>query len=304
VLITLAAGAALAGFLVGRGGGGGEEQAEAFTNTASAGSVGLSFPAGWERVPEEPNVPGVRFRDPLVLAPDAPARARLVAGNVAASGPALLSAGLLDRLSGGAPQGEPVRLNDLEALRYRGLEPGELAGQLQLYAVPTTRGVATVACTAPGGAQAAGFRRDCESVAATLELAGAEPYPLGPSTEYASRLRGVTSRLAAARRTGTERLRGADTPDAQAAALSTLAGVYRRAASAVADTRVSPADRAANLALAGALERTRAGYARAAEAARAGDSEAYSAAGEAVGAGQRAFARALTGLERLGYVLP
>jgi len=304
LLIALTAGAAVAGFLIGSGGGGSEQPGAAFTNTASAGSIGLSFPAGWKRVSEEPNVPGVRFRDPLVLAPDAPAQARLVAGNVAASGPALLSSGLLGRLSGGAPEGDPVRLNDLEALRYRGLEPRELAGQLQLYAVPTTRGVATVACIAPGGAQAAGFRRDCESVAATLELAGAEPYPLGPSTEYASRLRGVTSRLAAARRTGTERLRRAETADAQAAALSALAGGYRRAASAVADTKVSPADRAANLALSGALERTRSGYARAAEAAGAGDGEAYAAAGQAVRAGQSALGRALARLERLGYVLP
>ena len=304
LLIALAAGAAVAGFLIGSGGGGSEEPGAAFTNTASAGSIGLSFPAGWKRVSEEPNVPGVRFRDPLVLAPDAPAQARLVAGNVAASGPTLLSAGLLGRLAGGAPEGEPVRLNDLEALRYRALEPRDLAGQLQLYAVPTTRGVATVACIAPGGAQAEGFRRDCESVAATLELAGAEPYPLGPSAEYASSLRGVTSRLAAARRTGTESLRGAETPGAQAEALSGLAGGYRRAASAVADTKVSPADRAANLALSAALERTQSGYARAAEAARAGDGEAYAAAGQAVRAGQRALDRALARLERLGYVLP
>ncbi len=294
----------MAGFLIGRGGGGDEQAAEAFTNTASAGSIGLSFPAGWKRVSEEPEVPGVRFRDAMVLAPEAPAQARLVAGSTAGSGPTLLTPGLLARLPGGAPEGEPVGLNDLEALRYRGLEPRGLDGGLQLYAVPTTSGVATVACTAPGGAQSADFRSDCESVAATLELAGADPYPLGPSEEYAQTLNGVMSRLTAARRTGTQRVRGADTPDAQAAALSTLSGAYRRAASTLADTEVSPTDRTANRALTAALERTRAGYARAADAARAGDADAYAAAGKSISAGERALDRALARLEQLGYSVP
>ena len=304
LLVALAVGAAVAGFLIGRGGGEGDQAGETFTNTASAGSIGLSFPAGWKRVSEEPAVPGLRFRDPMVLAPGAPAQARLVAGSTAASGPALLTPGLLARLPGGAPEGEPVGLNDLEALRYRGLEPRGLTGELQLYAVPTTRGVATVACTAPAGAQSADFRRDCESVAATLELAGVDAYPLGPSAEYAQTLNGVMSRLTAARRTGTQRLRGADTPDAQADALSALSGAYRRAASSLASTEVSPADRTANLALVAGLERTRLGYARAAEAARAGDADAYAAAGKSVSAGERALGRALARLERLGYSVP
>ena len=170
--------------------------------------------------------------------------------------------------------------------------------------MPTTRGVATVACTAPAGAQSADFRRDCENVAATLELAGADAYPLGPSEEYARTLSGVMSRLAAARRTVTQRLRGADTPDAQADALSTLSGFYRRAASTLAGTKVSPADRAANLAVAAALERTRAGYASAADAARAGNADAYAAAGRRIRAGERALGRALAQLEQLGYSVP
>jgi predicted Ser/Thr protein kinase len=303
LLLALAAAAAVGGFLAGRGGGGSED-AEAFANTASAGSIGLSFPASWERVSEPGGVPGVRFRDPLVLAPTNPARARLVAGQVAQTGPDLLAPALVARLPGGAPNGEPVELNGVEALRYSGLTPRGVDGELQLYAVPTDRGVATVACTAPAGPQAADFRRDCEGVATTLELTGAEPYPLGPSEAYAERLRGVMTRLERTRRSGTARLRQADTPEAQAAAADALASAYLRAGRTLASAEVSPADAAANRALAHALQGTGRGYQRAADAARSGDAGEYAAAGRAVRTEQRELRPALAALEERGYSLP
>lgn len=303
LLVALAVGAALAGFLLGSGGGETEQEGEAFTSSASAGSLELSFPASWERVSEEPRVPGVKLIEPLVLAPAAPAKARLVAGQVAADGPALLSSGLLERLPGGASDGEPVRLGKLEALRYRGLEPRGLEGVLHLYAVPTTGGVATVACSAPA-ARAVAFLRECESVVTTLQLAGAEPYPLGPSAAYARRLRAALARLESARGAAGARLRRASTPDAQAEATDALAGAYDRSARAVAGIEVSPADRGVKLALAGALERIGDAYGRAAGAARTSDGEAYAAAGRAVRAGESALRRAMSRLERLGYKLP
>jgi hypothetical protein len=67
---------------------------------------------------------------------------------------------------------------------------------------------------------------------------------------------------------------------------------------------VSPADSAANRALSHALEGTALAYQRAAGAARAADDGAYSAAGRALGTEQAELRRALSSLERLGYVLP
>jgi predicted Ser/Thr protein kinase len=293
---------AAGGYLLGSGGNDADRAAEPFGNSASAGTLQLSFPAAWKRVSDQPQVPGVRFKEPIVLAAGKPQGARLVAGQVAGRGPELLSAGLARRLPSGSPDAQPVRLGGVQALRYRGLAPRGLTGALQLYAVPTTRGVATIACTGPAGTAGAAFRRDCESVATTLRLVGAEPYPLGPRPEYARSLRRTLGALDQARRSGTARLAGADTPDAQAAAAATLAGSYRRASEAVAATEASPADAAANRSLAAALERTGSAYGAAAEAARANDEAAYADAASAVSKAQSAVRRALDGFKQLGYV--
>ena len=303
LIATLGVAGAVGGYLLGSGGSDPEPAGEALTNSASAGSIELSFPDGWRRVSEDPGVPGVRFKDPIVLAADAPRGARLVAGQVNATGPALLSSGLVGRLPGDPGEGRPVRLNDVAALYYRGLRPRGQQGALQVYAVPTTGGVATIACTTSAGAQAADFWSDCESVATTFRLTGAEPYPLGPRQEYADSLRKTLGELARARRAGTAKLSQAGTPEAQAAAASALAGSYRRAGDAVEAIETSPADRAANGTLASALMHTASAYAAAAEAARAGDEAAYADAQRALRAGQARIPRSLRAFEQLGYVL-
>jgi hypothetical protein len=141
-------------------------------------------------------------------------------------------------------------------------------------------------------------------VATTLELAGASPYPLGASPAYARSLRTVLTNVGRAQRSGQARLRGADTPEAQAAAADALESAHLRAARAVENAQVSPADAAANRALSHALEGTALAYRRAAGAARGGEEGAYSAAGRALDTEQAELRRALSSLERLGYVLP
>jgi predicted Ser/Thr protein kinase len=303
LLAGLGAAAAIGGFLIGRGGSDADQTAEPFGNSASAGSVELSFPAGFSRVSEEPDVPGVRFREPIVLAADTPAGARLVAGQVAASGPELLSEGLKRRLPDPSPSGETVRLSDFQALRYPELQPRDLDGNLRLFAVPTTAGVATIACTGPGGNAGASFQRDCESIATTLQLRGAKAYTLGPQEAYARSLGRTLDRLSQAVRSATAELQDAGTPDEQAAAAASLAGDYRRASEAVLATEVSPRDAAANRALGGALERTGSAYAAAAEAARANNGAGYAAAERRVTRSQRAVQAALSEFEQLGYSL-
>jgi predicted Ser/Thr protein kinase len=302
LLAALGALAALAGFLA-AGAGNGDDAGGTFRNSASAGSVELAFPDGWKRVAERPSVPGVRFKDALVLAQESQPRARLAAGQVAASGPALLPLGLARRLPGQGPAGHPVRLGRLQALSYQGLEPSGAAGELQLYAVPTSGGVATIACTAPAGAEDGAFRRDCERIATTLRLIGAKPYPLGPRPEYARSLRRTLATLDRERRSETARMQSATTPDELASAVASLAGDYRRAGKAVLGAEASPRDASANRALAAAVERTGTAYAAAAEAARAKDAAAYSAAQRRVSRSGQQLQAALNAFERLGYVL-
>ena len=66
---------------------------------------------------------------------------------VDATGPTLLPASFRARLSG-QPEGDPVALGDLDALRYEGLQPKGASRPVTVYAVPTTDGVATVTCSA------------------------------------------------------------------------------------------------------------------------------------------------------------
>src|SRR4029079_14374671 len=75
----------------------------------------------------------------------------------------------------------------LQAWRSRDLSAASGERTLTVYAVPTTDGVATVACAAPP-AEAAGVAQTCDRVAATLRLRSARAYPVGPSGTYAATL--------------------------------------------------------------------------------------------------------------------
>ena len=292
--------AAVAGFVLGGSGSdSGSEPAADFANSASAGSIELSFPADWERASSNADLPGLDLTDPMTLAPQGEEGDSLTAGTAAAVGATLLPAGLVRRLPE-APEGQPVRLGELEAYRHAGLRPRGFDDQLTVYVVPTTGGVATVACRARAGASA-DFLESCERVAATLELSGIESLPLGPSEEYARVLGEVLGAVGAARRSAGTTLREADTRPAQARAARSLSRAHGVAANALARATTGPADRAANASIVGALRRLRGGYAQLAAAADRGDGGAYSATSGAIGAAEERLQRSLAALERLGY---
>ena len=64
-----------------------------------------------------------------------------------------------------------MQLGSLQSYRYRELQPNGFDRSLTLYTVPTSAGVATVACYR-GSGTASSFARQCEGVATTLELNG------------------------------------------------------------------------------------------------------------------------------------
>ena len=291
---------AIVGYLAGNSGS--SEERPELASSASAGSLGLSFPVGWKRVQENPGIPGIKFSQPIVLAAaTGPGeQERAIAGMVEASGPTLLPSAFLKRLDREPGRTDPVRLGKLQAYRYSGLEPKGFRRALTLYAAPTSRGVATVACTsAPSGG--APFLRDCEEAATTLSLSGAKALPLGPSAAYADRLGRALRDLDAGLKAGAKKLRAADTPSAQAAAASALGQPYERAARAISRTTVSPADRKASASLVGALRGLARDYREAASSARVGDSAAYAAAGSALRRDGARLRKALKALEALGY---
>ena len=299
VAAVLAIIAAVAGYAIGGSGGSKSESAD-LPSSASAGALDLSFPNGWKRVTQDPDIPGLTFAQPIILAPPSPAGARVEAGVTDGVGPTLLPKGFLARLNASPSQEDTVKLGRLQAYRYAGLRPRGVTGPITVYAAPTTEGVATVACVA-GPSKAAGFARECERVAGTLELTAGKPLALGPRADYAKAAGASLKRLDGVAGPATKRLRAAKTPAAQAAAAAALATAYKRAARQLAGAPVGPYERAASSLVVRALRRIAAGYDRAAAAARGGNRRAYATARRTVRRGGRALRRALAGLAALGY---
>ena len=299
---VLGVAAIVAGLLAGRSGSGDDGGAD-LSSSASAGSVALSFPSGWQRSRDDPGVPGLELSDPIVLTPPGGGGSRLVAGSTDAVGAPLLPVPFIARVGGPPERDDAVKLGDVQAYRYRDLRPRGLDGAVTVYTVPTTEGVVTLGCVA-GASAAAGFAADCERVAASLELAGARAFPLGPSEDVAKLLDTTAGRLETARAAGTRKLRAADTPAAQARAASELARAYAAASRSLTAADVSPADAGAIGALAASLRQVGRGYDRAAAAARDEDSAAFAAAGRSVRTAGAAAVRAVNRLEQLGYTVP
>ena len=169
-----------------------------------------------------------------------------------------------------------------------------------MYTTPTTAGVATVVCSA--GAQAATQPlEECEAVAATLELAGARSFPVGPSEDYARALGDVFDKLASDTREPQAALEDAGTASAQGAAADRLASAYTEAVGVLNDTQVSPADGDAHGEIIDAVNSIAGAYRRLADAAGAGDSGGYASATDAIDRGGRRLTKALGSLEELGY---
>ncbi len=294
-LVAAAVAAAVAGFVLGSSGS--DEGEEAFTSSASAGDVELSFPDGWERVGGgESSIPGLEPASPLVLAPAGGGADSVVAGTVSPVGPLLLPPSFT-RLLSGTPRGQAVRLGGAEALRYTGLRPRGLTGTATVFAVPTSNGVVTVACREATPA----FTTDCGRVAETLKLTGAKALPLGPSEAYAEALGAAITKLDSSRAAGLKALRSARSQSAQAAAARRVSRAYANAAAAVGRAPAGPAEAAPTAALRRALTSAGRAYAQLASAAARDNAGAYRAAGRSVRRAQRQATQAVAELKQLGY---
>ena len=144
------------------------EPGEPARGVAVGGAVALSFPADeWEASQQAPDLPGLELDDPVVLRSADDGAATLAAGlGREARGPRLLPPALLALLER-TPRREAVRLGSITALRYRNLDHRQVPGELTIYAIPTTRGVATIACSA-AGPDARERLAECEAVATTV----------------------------------------------------------------------------------------------------------------------------------------
>jgi hypothetical protein len=210
--------------------------------------------------------------------------------------------GSIGQPAGTVPARTAVRLatQQLQAWRYRTVQPSGTDRALTIYVVPTTGGVATLVCAA-SPARASAFGAQCDAVAGTLRLSSGRPYPVGPSATYASALNAAIGDLQRATATQQASLDAAQTLPGQAAAERALAGDYQTAAAQLATLRLSPADRGANHQLVTALQRAATAYQRAARAATAGDAGRYRTASAAIPTVKARVNAALAGVRAAGY---
>jgi hypothetical protein len=295
-----AAAAVVAGLLVGGSGGTSNTSAVTLGSSATIGHLQLRYPSSWQLGSSAPALPGVSFSDPIVLTPSR-GGAELVAGEVGdATGSSLLPASFRSKVQGSLPAATAVTFGGLQAYLYSDLHVSGLSAPVTVYAVPTSAGVATIACWGTVRLTPS-FATQCSQVTATLRLLNASSFPVGPSGSYAKLLTNAFKTLNSATSGPLGQLKSATTPSGQSSAASRVASAYAAAASTLGRAAVSPRDRDAHNALVSALKQLSTGYSNAASAAASGSGSAYSRAGKQINAGSAALSNALHQLAGLGY---
>jgi hypothetical protein len=204
----------------------------------------------------------------------------------------LLTRDFLRRVQPGADRSpERVRLGrrGLDAYRYDGLPVrGELP--VTVYTVPTSAGVATIACTA-----------ECGAVAQSLTVDGPRVFPVGPVKSYGAALQRVIAKLDSAVSTGIAALEGAPTPGGQSDAAATTKAAFQQARRAVGRFGVSPADTVQHRALGRGLKSGASAYGALSTAAAGSDGQAYARASRGTNRARGTVNRALRALAAAGY---
>jgi hypothetical protein len=155
--------------------------------------------------------------------------------------------------------------------------------------VPTTEGVATIACTeAPPG--------DCELALAGLRLAHGAFLAPDPGAAFLSRLPAATKALDAQRLRQRGRLARSKNAEAGARAAARLAAAYATAQRALRP--LAPGPRGPAAATVDLLERLRSGYGRLGAAVKAGDRTAFKNVATAIDADEARLSAGLTAWRR------
>ena len=161
-----------------------------------------------------------------------------------------------------------------EAWRYR-------KSAAVVYAIPTTVGIATIACS--------GEDRACEALASGVGVPQSRQFELDKNAAFFSRLPAVVASLDAARARGGEALGGATSAVSQAAAADELARAHKAAAA----TLTPLADGGVPKATVGSLTAAAGAYTALASAARTRSPRPYADAGRDVSAAEADLRRAI-----------
>jgi hypothetical protein len=307
IIVIAAIAAVIGGFLAGHSGKKAASTASApqGRTAATSGAITISYPQAWQRIDAGPGgpkgspaLPGFNFTNPVAAGPaGAATQGRIVAGLVDATGASLLPSGFVKSLGADPDRSDTVKLGDYAAYRYKSLQPAGFAPNLTVYAVPTDKGIATIACEADATASAQ-FLPLCEQAASSLKLTGAKAFDLGPGKDYTDALNATLGKLTTDRAAGTKALKAAKTPAQQAKAAGQLQSAYKTAAASLQKLSVSPQIKDANDGIVAALNNVAAGYGQVASGASKANRRAYLAGGRAVKKAEKELATALEVLSK------
>ena len=189
-----------------------------------AGPARLRVSSGWQKAPKPPALPGLTGAP--AWTPYAGLATTVSVALVPADDPALVPAALVKEADGGLPRPEKARVVGLEARAYRGVQTGDTV--LDIYAIPTTRGVLTIVCAAAsGGPEAPTW---CLNGLDQITVGGARPITPEAGTAYRMRVPAVMNDLDKVRVRERVALRRAKGPVGQRRAARTLWKAYGEAA--------------------------------------------------------------------------
>jgi serine/threonine protein kinase len=296
---TLTIAAVASGFILARSSSRPRATHASLTQTASAGSISISYPPDWRRTTAgEPGSESLGLSEPITLTPRR-AGGSLIVGITRSTNPALLPTALMSRLST-PPPGANVRLGSYVYRRYLDVLPQGSSAPENVYALATTSGAVIAVCAA-GTANAPAFAATCERSVASLRIASTSILPLSGNPTFANRLSAIVRQLSAARAAANSKLLAASRPAEQAAAAGALARAHRDAATAAGALESGPAGAGAKMAIATALGQLADAYSSLAAAAARSDKSRYNAARQAVARSDSALADAFAQLRRDGY---
>ena len=185
-----------------------------------AGPARLKVSTGWARATRAPVLPGLD-NAPAYM-PYSGLTTTVSVALVPADSASLVPAALVDKADGGLPRAETAKVVGLQARAYRGVQTGDSV--LDIYAIPTTRGVLTLVCTARGGAEASPTW--CLEGLDQITVEGARPITLNDATAYRMRAPSTMKDLDAVRVRERAALRRAKGPVGQERAAKTLYKAY------------------------------------------------------------------------------
>jgi hypothetical protein len=252
---------------------------ESAERVLDAGPARLRVSAPWTRAQRPVSVPGLLWAP--AWTPYAGLSTTVSVALLPAQDASLLPRALVDSVRGKLPRAQTARLVGLHALAYRAVHSG--SSVLDIYAVPTTRGVLTLVCTA--GRNSSEAPAWCLNGLDQVTVAGARPLKIAPDSAYRLGAAAALKPLDRARVRERAALHVARRYDAQGRAAAALSTAYASAAGRLAP--LAPASGAA-AAVPGALRNAAAAYHALARAAAHRDRRGWNRARAAV---QRAEVR-------------